>query len=80
MSLVCAEARPLAALKAMTPLPVVKSSLALGKFAIGSAYGAAGSLVVVIVWVYYSSLVFLFGAEFTRIVECDNRGEPIEGL
>ena len=49
--------------------------LYLGKFAIGSAYGAAGSLVVVIVWVYYSSMVFLFGAEFTRKVECDNRGE-----
>lgn len=54
--------------------------LYLGKFAIGSAYGAAGSLVVVIVWVYYSSLVFLFGAEFTRIVESDNRGEPIDAL
>jgi membrane protein len=34
---------------------------------IGSAYGAAGSLVLVLVWVYYSSLIFLLGAEFTRI-------------
>jgi membrane protein len=38
----------------------------LGKAALGSAYGAAGSLVVVIVWVYYSAMIFLFGAEFTH--------------
>jgi membrane protein len=40
--------------------------LYLGKSAIGNLYGAAGSLVVVMVWVYYSALIFLFGAEFTR--------------
>lgn len=40
--------------------------LYLGKVAVGSAYGAAGSLVVVIVWVYYSAMIFYFGAEFTR--------------
>lgn len=39
----------------------------LGKAAVGSAYGAAGSLVVVIVWIYYSSMIVLFGAEFTRV-------------
>jgi membrane protein len=39
--------------------------LYLGKAAVGSAYGAAGSLVVIIVWVYYSAMIFLFGAEFT---------------
>jgi membrane protein len=33
----------------------------------GSAYGAAGSLVVFLVWVYYSSQIFLFGAEFTHV-------------
>jgi len=38
----------------------------LGKAAVGSAYGAAGSLVVLIVWVYYSSLLFLFGAALTH--------------
>jgi membrane protein len=32
----------------------------------GSTYGAAGSLVVLLVWVYYSSLILYFGAEFTR--------------
>ena len=37
----------------------------LGKAAVGSAYGAAGSLVAVLVWVYYSAMIFLFGAEFT---------------
>jgi membrane protein len=38
----------------------------LGKASVGSAYGAAGSLMVVIVWVYYSSQIFFFGAEFTH--------------
>ena len=32
----------------------------------GSVYGAAGSLMVLLVWLYYCSLVFLFGARFTR--------------
>ena len=50
--------------------------LYLGKFAVGSAYGAAGSLVVVIVWVYYSSMVFLFGAELTRVLETGSSSEP----
>jgi len=39
----------------------------LGNSTIGSVYGAAGSLVVLLVWVYYSSQVLFFGAEFTRI-------------
>lgn len=38
----------------------------LGQAAVGSAYGAAGSMVVVIVWLYYSSQIFYFGAELTR--------------
>jgi membrane protein len=41
--------------------------LYLGKAAVGSAYGAAGSLIVVIVWVYYSAMIFLFGAEFAHV-------------
>jgi membrane protein len=41
--------------------------LYLGKAAVGSAYGAAGSLIVVIVWVYYSALIFFFGAEFAHV-------------
>jgi membrane protein len=48
----------------------------IGKYAIGfylrhapiaSSYGAAGSLVLILVWVYYSTLIFLLGAEFTRV-------------
>lgn len=41
--------------------------LYLGTAAVGSAYGAAGSLIVVILWVYYSAMIFYFGAEFTRV-------------
>jgi membrane protein len=39
----------------------------LGKSGLGSAYGAAGSLVVLLAWVYYSAQVFFFGAEFTQV-------------
>ena len=38
----------------------------LGQASVGSAYGAAGSLVVLLVWVYYSALILFFGAEFTQ--------------
>ncbi len=41
--------------------------LYLGKAGVASAYGAAGSLVIVLVWVYYSAQVFFFGAEFTHV-------------
>lgn len=41
--------------------------LYLGKASVGSAYGAAGSLVVFLVWVYYSAQIFFLGAEFTHI-------------
>ena len=37
----------------------------LGKVAFTSAYGAAGSFLVLLLWVYYSAQIFLFGAEFT---------------
>jgi membrane protein len=40
--------------------------LYLGTSALGSTYGAAGSVIVVLVWVYYSSQIILLGAEFTR--------------
>jgi len=39
----------------------------LGKVGIGSPYGAAGSLVVVLMWVYYSAQCFFLGAEFTKV-------------
>jgi membrane protein len=38
----------------------------IGRASIGSAYGAAGSLIALLVWVYYSSLIVFFGAEFTH--------------
>jgi len=41
--------------------------LYLGQSGIGSTYGAAGSLVIVLVWVYYSAQIFFLGAELTRV-------------
>ncbi len=41
--------------------------LYLGKSAIGSSYGAAGSLVVFLLWTYWSANILLFGAEFTQV-------------
>jgi len=41
-------------------------SFYISKASIGSTYGAAGSLVVLLVWTYYSSLILYFGAEFTK--------------
>jgi membrane protein len=38
----------------------------LGRASVGSAYGAAGSMVVLLVWVYYAALILFFGAEFTH--------------
>jgi len=38
----------------------------IGRSGIASGFGAAASLVVVLVWVYYSAQIFLLGAEFTR--------------
>ena len=48
---------------------VGKSLLALylSTAGVGSTYGAAGSLVALVVWVYYSAQIFLFGAIFTRV-------------
>jgi len=40
--------------------------LYIGHSKIASGYGAAGALVVMLVWIYYSAEIFLFGAEFTR--------------
>jgi membrane protein len=51
-------------------------SLYLCHFASGDVYGAAGSVMVVMLWVYYSSQILLFGAEFTRHF-ADKYGQPI---
>jgi membrane protein len=42
--------------------------LYLGKSSFNSAYGATGSLVILLLWIYYSAQIFLLGAEFTRVV------------
>ena len=41
--------------------------LYIGKSSVASGFGAAGSLVVLLVWVYYSAQIFLLGAEFTWV-------------
>ncbi len=41
--------------------------LYIGRSSVSSSYGAAGSLVALILWVYYSGQIFLFGAEFTQV-------------
>ena len=41
--------------------------LYLGRSSIASSYGAAGALVIVLLWIYYSSQTFLLGAEFTKV-------------
>lgn len=51
-------------------------SLYLQWSGVSSTYGAAGSLVVILLWAYYSAQVLLFGAEFT-LVYARNSGEPI---
>jgi len=41
-------------------------SFYISKSSVGSTYGAAGSLVIVLLWVYYSAIILYFGAEFTK--------------
>ncbi len=46
-----------------------KSAIAyyIGAFSVASSYGAAGTLIVVMLWIYYSCEIFLLGAEFTKV-------------
>jgi membrane protein len=55
-------------------------SLYIGKSNVGLTYGAAGSIIVILVWVYYSSLILYFGAEFTKIysIQHGHGIKPIE--
>jgi len=41
--------------------------LYLGQSSVASSYGAAGSVMILLLWVYYSCQILLFGAEFTRV-------------
>jgi membrane protein len=52
-------------------------SLYLSSGAAGSAYGAASSLITLLLWVYYSSQILLFGAEFTQVYS-DRTGRGVE--
>jgi membrane protein len=69
---------------------VTSALFALGKYVIGqymarsgiaSAFGAAGALVGILVWIYYSSQIFLFGAEFTRVhaLKTQTETHPVRG-
>jgi membrane protein len=49
----------------------------LGNSAFGSAYGAAGTLVIILVWIYYSTIIVLFGAELTSVYT-EEIGEKIK--
>ena len=52
----------------------------LGREATSSSYGSAGSLVVILLWVYYSSIILFFGAEFTQVhARLRSRGIPPAG-
>ena len=48
----------------------------LGRGTVASSYGAAGSVIVLLLWVYYSSQVVLLGAEFTRLY-VEHRGKAV---
>src|SRR5205807_10058887 len=54
--------------------------LYLGSGAAASAYGAASSLITLLLWIYYSSQILLFGAEFTQVYanQAGRRVEPSE--
>ena len=57
--------------------------LYIGKSSIASGFGAAGSLVIVLVWVYYSAQIFLLGAEFTWVYAFrhgSRRGEKTDAV
>jgi membrane protein len=52
----------------------------IGSFAMASSFGAAGALIVLLLWVYYSAQIFLLGAEFTKIYANragSKRGHPV---
>lgn len=55
--------------------------LYMGKAGISSSYAAAGSIAVILIWVYYAAQVFLLGAEFTKVYAADRlqMASPMQG-
>ena len=51
--------------------------LYLGSSAVASSYGAAGGLIVLLLWVYYSVQIFLFGAEITKAYADRHGSKPL---
>ena len=54
----------------------------IGSSAVASSFGAAGALIVLLLWVYYSAQIFLLGAEFTKAYanrHGSKRGKPVSG-
>jgi membrane protein len=51
--------------------------LYIGGSAIASSYGAAGALIVVLLWIYYSAQIFLLGAEFTKVYASHRGTQPV---
>jgi membrane protein len=57
----------------------VRARLYLGSGAAGSAYGAASSLITLLLWIYYAAQILLFGAEFTQ-VHANTYGTRVEPM
>jgi membrane protein len=51
----------------------------IGSSAVASSYGAAGALIVLLLWVYYSTQIFLLGAEFTKVYAKRNASPTEQG-
>ena len=52
----------------------------IGSSAVASSFGAAGALIVLLLWVYYSAQIFLLGAEFTKVYANQHgskQGDPV---
>jgi membrane protein len=54
-------------------------ALYIARSGIASAYGASGALLALLIWIYYSAMVLLFGAEFTKMY-AQARGKSIESM
>ena len=52
----------------------------LGSSAVASSYGAAGALIILLLWVYYSAQIFLLGAEFTKVYASRHGSKQESGI